>query len=285
MDRGKDGTEIYGGSIAMNKFYDKLTQELDSVKFTKYRIIVINALTLIRNNYDSKQSTYENNCNTDLQTLIAHLSTYVRKKQADERKVSVIVMYPDYKKLPEPLQRPYSAEMKRLVPIYKTDAKCVRAGLDLFYEGGEVNVYSFKAGDLMTYPHQELAKLLRKGEKVPFRIDDPIHLVSHISLDWHLGAYFKNVYLLESYTAEIVPKTYFGSKLTGLKQVKVPFNSVVHQVFGDKTLIKPLAVRKTKKTLLESALKWSMMSDSKIMSITSETLGLPPSSLTKYKFV
>lgn len=291
-DYTKDGQPIYGGSIGMNKVYDHFVKEVDKAGNSPFRLIVINALTLIRNNYVPDYNKCTIGCKNDIQTLITYLSIYLRKKDKTERKVTILIMYPDYSKLPDSIRRPESPQLKRLGDIYKKDAKTVSSNLDKVYSDDVIDLFSVKLGNKQLYPHQSLNKLLmsqlknasNKKDDFQFRMDDPIHLITHFSLDWHIQGYFKNVNLIESFTGNIVNSKYFGSKLIGIKDRKIPFDSIIHQTFGDKTLIKPLAVRRVRKSLLNNSIKWSMMTRSKIVRRISTFLDLPIVSLTKYTF-
>lgn len=277
----------------MNRVYDKLVKEASSTDPHAFRVILVNALTLIRNNYDISYKETQAKAQKDMSTLITYLSIYLRKTTADERRVSIIVYYPDYTHVPEALLRMPSAQLDRILNHYKSEIKGVKQGLDEFFSNEVLRVFSLKAGDKRTYPHLAIKTLLmaeiekekRGHPTIPYRMGEPIHLLSHVALDWHLGGLFKNVKLIESFTGEIIDSNHFGSKLLKKKGIRIPFTSVIHQTFGDDTLIKPLAVRNTKKTLLDSSEKWSMMTTDRINQIISSTLKIPISTLKRYSFV
>lgn len=293
-DYTKDGEPMYGGSIGMNKVYDRLVKTASDKDAHPFRVIIVNALTLIRNNYDPNFHRTQVNAQKDIGTLITYLSIYLRNTQPDldQRRMSIIFLYPDYSAIPKTLRREPTAQFKRILGHYTRDAKDVSTGLKNQFRNDVLQIFSFKAGDRTHYPHLELRKKIfseidedKKGRAhIPYRLGEPIHLLSHIALDWHLVDAFPNLTLIESFTGEMITPPYFGSKLIKKKGIKVPFSSVIHQTFGDDTLIKPLAVRKTKNNLLASAEKWSMMSSAKINKVISDTLDLSLASLTKYNF-
>ena len=286
------GEAIYGGSVGMNRFYDLLVKNSTSPHPIEFGIVAINALTLIRNNYSDSYNDLQKKSQTDINTLVTYLSIFLRNTKKDNRKVSIVLLYPDYKKLPDTLRRPMSPQLTRIMTHYLKDIKSVKSGLDKYFENDVLKVYAFKLGDKKRYPHREFRDHLfgeidneRRGTvEINYRLNDPIHLISHIALDWHLSEALRNVNLIESYTGEIIDSLHFGSKLIRKKDIKIPFNSVIHQTFGDDTFIKPLAVRNNRKVLLDSTGRWSMMTQSKITGLISDTLDVPITTLTKYNF-
>lgn len=287
------GEPIYGGSIGMNRFYDNLVKSSDTAHPPEFRIIVINAMTLIRNNYTASYKELQQKAQNDINVLITYLSIFLRKTKKDNRKVSIILMYPDYRRLPETIRKPANSQMTRILEHYLTDVKTVKSGLDKYYENDVLQIFSLKAGGSTRYPHTAFKNFLigeidnenRNKVTIPYRLNEPIHLVSHIALDWHISTLFRNVSLIESFTGEIIDSQHFGSKLIKKKDLKIPFNNVIHQTFGDDTLIKPLAVRKNKKILLDSTDRWPMMTQTRITDLISKTLGISIPILNKYKLV
>lgn len=287
-----EGEPIYGGSIGMNRVYDRLVKTASSEEAHAFRVIVINAMTVIRNNYADTYKEMQLRSQQDLTTLITYLSIYLRKTTEDRRKVSIILLYPTYDKLPREVLKAPTAQLTRILNYYNQSIKSVKPGLDLYMSNDVLQIFTYRAGDRFVYPHQQLKKLLvsqvnlEKQNKaaIPFRMNEPVHLLSHVALDWHLSEYFSDSYLIESYTGGITDFKHIGAKLVKHKELKIPFNTVIHRTFGDSTFICPLAVRAKRKSLLESAKGWSMMTTDRITSVISKTLDIPVSKLTQYKF-
>jgi hypothetical protein len=89
-------------------------------------------------------------------------------------------------------------------------------------------------------------------------------MISHLPIDYHIYKTIPNIQLLESFTGVILSVSDFGQKL--IKEVKIPFNTTTHRLFGDSTQLMPLIKGKDRSKLIDVAkeFNWYVKTESEI---------------------
>lgn len=120
------------------------------------------------------------------------------------------------------------------------------------------------------------------AHSTPCRFREAV-MISHQAVDYHVMRRVGKFNLLESYTGKFKKPSDIGEKLFGDKMV--PFNPYTHVLFGDKTVLKALAIPKVKRMLKEQAIReqWLRLSDTAVLSILSSEHVVPLKILTAPK--
>lgn len=266
-------------------------------KSPMFDIFLINCATLLRNNVEKDKSndkivegTFE-----DMDNIILALHEYLFSRPVPPKAPIVCIYLPDYKALPILHRRELNKSnlhinelLRLLIKKYIKDPS--KPELSTFRD---IQCVTMIAGTDRLFPHQHiyqyLQELTTKGAMSHIKHylgfnSLKIGMLSHSAIDLHLGRYVKNFYLLESYTGYIKTLEKFGEKV--FKIPAIPLNSVTHLTFGDSNFVRPIAMRKTKKLLVEMAIanRWYTKTEAGILDDIVRSGFIPKNLLTHVKF-
>lgn len=245
---------------------------------------MINARTLVRNCTDNSldDKTILQNVLRDFELIQQHLVEYFAKTMPVSNLTPIIVLYlPNYPML-ELYERPDSKARARHKKILYSLSKMLRKDREVSNVNG-VRVEIHKVGKHRS-PCVELMNILSVDKLVNFRHAGQIAtMISHCPVDWHVSSKINNLYLLESYTGEIISPKSFGEKIFDVDYV--PFYPATHFLFGDRDQIKPMVMRASKTFMLERANKnrWKFKTESQIVRDIKSTGMIPTELLTTVK--
>lgn len=271
-----DGSEkILGGSVGLNRILMLLKLRAAIDRAPAWGLYLINAATVFRNVHASWKPTqqylqlsdseaitlFQNDINLLITYLTSYLSAYSAPTAAQP--ALMVVYYPNYCKIPPEIRRPLgdkdTAFWRQYEGIRKTK---IQLEPERTFASPYLNLWEMQCG-AHSLPHVELSRwvqghLLSPTVNTLYRWGHiGTFMMTHCPLDLHIK--IPKVDLIESYWGTVKKKDQFYTKLNGLKDIPVPFNSATHQLFGDSTLIAAKAMRGTKKTLLELAQKHNWM--------------------------
>ena len=105
-------------------------------------------------------------------------------------------------------------------------------------------------------------------------------MISHMPVDYHVMRRVGEFSLLESYTGALKRPSDLSTKL--FNNPWVPFNKYTHVLFGDKYLLKPLAVPKVRKELKKNAEteQWKRLPDTAVLGAIARMSFIPTEILT-----
>ncbi len=108
-------------------------------------------------------------------------------------------------------------------------------------------------------------------------------MISHMALDYLFLLQYPRASILESFTGKFLKAKVLGFKVFGTNFV--PFNQVTLLAFGDKNLVKPIALRRGKARLIELAKKqsWYIRTPMEIAEFIQHTGEIPAHMLTYLK--
>lgn len=282
------GEPKHGASIAINWFLTHLTQAAKTDQYPTFNLMLVNMWTLVRNCYSASATDLVAGIIQELNMLSTYLDGYLSAQHVrDGYSLPVLVYVPTYRHLPIPLQREMSAEMKRVSAMMPVVIRKIDEISEAVRTGRYAHILFVKVGSSKHYPHQELGReliRLSKDKGFGYNYGDPYLMLSHIQLDWHVVRELPKISLVESYTGRFVKEDMLGSKLIGLKDTKVPFNSALHRVFGDNTLVNGLVIRQKKKAMLEAANKWAVMPTHAVLQQMASIAGVTIGEITSPSF-
>lgn len=258
-------SEEYPFSLGTNK----ILEALDRWNYS-WDTTLINAATIVRNNLEknSPDSRVLSKVYLDIRALLSGVEDALGHKR-NVVDPYIVVYFPDYSKLPKGVVRelsPQETQIDRIVKMLRHQIVNKVDG-DIGYVR-RMPVYSLLVGSKNMYPHKDL---IDRINKINLKLPDVrkiltrrYMLISHIAMDFHLFKEYKNMYLLESYTARIRTREELGEKV--FKSPQVPFNTYTHLLFGDSTRIQPSVTAKKKREFLELADKdrWNYLDPEKI---------------------
>lgn len=295
MPRSEDGSEpIRGGSIGFNRILGRFVTDAAQDTKPKFNAVIISAFTIFRNVWDTlKEQTlanaeqgFVNDVNLFLEYYDAYLSAVWSRMNGDKF-CPVVIYFPDYQHVPKDIRREHSGKIVDFLAAYKTFLTKHSP------QDGEVKRLShcrcvwISAGHA-TYPHKEVVRKFREITSHPqslYTTGDPVCLITHTRLDYHIASRLRGVQLLESHTARIRPPSEFRFRLD--KDGRVPFQSAVHIALGDGDLIKPMVALKTKREILDTAEKerWLTRSEEEVRNRISKISNIPVATFRRYDFV
>lgn len=295
MPRSDDGTEpIRGGSIGFNRILGRFVQDAGRDTKPRFNAVIISAFTIFRNVWGTKKdanaSDLEQGFITDVNLFLEYYDAYlsaVWSRMYGDKFCPVVVYFPDYKHVPKEILKEHSGRGAEFMAAYK--AFLIKHSPD----DGEVKRLNhcrcvwISAGHA-TYPHKEVVRKFREITSHPsslYTTGDPVCLITHTRLDYHISSRLRGVQLLESHTATIRTPGEFRFRLD--KDGRVPFQSAVHVTLGDSDLIKPFVGLKIKREILEAAEKerWLTRSEEDVRNRIAKISNIPVATFRKYDFV
>ena len=266
LQAGQKGTAIYGGGLGSNEIFDLLRRTAGSSTSPQWDLFIINIYTLVRNAYTKEMSiqTIEKIIDTDVDLYTTFVGAYMSFKRQTP---AVLLFYaPDYSAIPKGFLRDVSGQKQRVEidTLYAATRKRLPLTLTEITETPILRKFVLATKGEM-FPHKELVEHLRTiyGRRACGSIGTV--MISHCPIDLHISRLLPNLQLLESYTATIYPISEFGKKLT--KEVRIPFNTTTHRMFGDDIHLKSLVQGKQRKELIKIATdnNWMIRTEREIM--------------------
>lgn len=295
MDRSQDGSDpIRGGSIGFNRVLGYFVDHAAQHRTPAFNACLISAFTIYRNIFAMDKSasieTLEQLFIKDLTLFLQYYDTYLDHTKTSfmqGKKAAVIVYFPQYGRLDKDIRLEPSESRLELFTGYNKFLKRFSGRDEMVREMEHLSCFWIRAGDA-TYPHKELSRKLRDITAHPkslYTSGDPISLISHIPLDFHLASRVRNLLVFESYTGKVRPWDEIRFRID--KDGFIPFNSTTHGVLGDRVLIKPLVSGKVKREILAKAKedKWLSRTEEDIRHRIAKIANLPIRDLRKFDFV
>jgi len=265
LPKGDDDTPIYSGSIGSNRIFYTLQQTAGSTRSPRWDLFLISIYTLVRNAYQKgiNSTALEAMVDRDsdlYMTMIGAYCSYRRMTNA-----TVLFYAPDYSAIPKHLLRVHTGHYAELDVLYQALYRKLPNKLVELTEESSTRKFLAKVGS-GTFPHKQLPGIIRAlyGGHRPYGAIGTV-LLSHCPIDLHLYKTIPSLDLLESYTAAIIHTDEFGRKLT--KEVKIPFNTTTHRLFGDDIHLMPLLKGREKSKLIDLAGKqfWEIRTEGEII--------------------
>jgi len=270
----KSGDLILGGSIGINKILLYFRENAHKARRKEWDLFFVNVYTLGRNCFRSgmKLDEFVFGIDNEIEKLTTYYSAYTQARET--RKVGLIFYIPDYEHIPRYLRLEKTGQKKEFDELYRELLKAHKKTkyVDLT-EDENIQRFLINVQDAV-YPHKALP--LITGKKFG---NVGTLLLSHVAMDYHLYKSYKNINVIESHQGNILEYQDFGKKL--IKDVRVPFNTITHRVFGDSTVLKPLLEKKDKKKLLENikTKNWFIRTDYELKKFILETTSIKETDL------
>lgn len=267
LERAKsDPSEpLYNGSIGSNRIFHMLRTTANLSTSPRWDLFLINVYTLLRNAYSKgiTQSAIEKIIDTDVDLLMMFIGAYMSFKR--QTPGTVLFYVPDYKSIPQEFLRKTSGQRVEMDDLYTTFLRKLPNKLTELTEDPLLRKFLVVTSG-QTFPHKDLPGYIRsifQGTRSYGMIGTV--MISHCPLDLHIAKMISGIELLDSYTGHIYPTMEFGRKL--VKDIKVPFNTTTHRVFGDAVHLEPLCKGKQRTDLIELAEQhqWMVMTERDIM--------------------
>lgn len=288
------GESIRGGSMGLNRILNYFATHAEQHRSPAFKACLLSAFTIFRNIKESyKTSSIEELEQAFVQDVSLFLDYYdiylsSTKTQYDgDKRAIVIVYFPNYQRVEKDLLREPNKDAEELANLYARFYRRFNGRDERVRDLEHVSCFWIRAGDA-TYPHKEVARKFRDivgHPKSLYTNGDPIAMMSHVPLDFHIMGRLRNIVVMESYTGLVRPGTDIKARVD--KEGRLPFNTTTHLVFGDKVMIKPMITPKIRKLLLEQAEKekWVSRGEDDIRQRIVKTASIPMKDLRKYDFV
>lgn len=268
VEYGQDGTPILGNSIGNNRIFFYLRENANQQTAPLWNLFLINIYTMARNAY-RKGISFE-----EMRTIIDKdsdlLMTYIHAYTTHKRPIDSVVLFyaPTYRAVPKDFMREHVGNNLELDTLYTKIAETIPDKLLELTELPYTRKFISRVGLHGRLPYLDIvtalgsiSSALASGGSVGTA------MISHCPLDFHIYKRIPRVQLLESYTGQILNVVDFGQKLTRDKDVRVPFNTATHRLFGDPLQLLPLLTGKDRKTLIELAAEknWAIKTETQII--------------------
>ncbi len=280
-------------SPAIASLFETINRMASDYRSPNWDYLLINASTLFRNNLskDLNQRQVIDESGLDSSVIKGAIRNYWRKNPKSPKRLEIIEYIPNYAALPLLFKRTESKANAQVHEIVKYVRKFVEkesAGKPVKEPDDLAPTTILNVGSSVRYPHQDLLQYIHQSRQNDKSFLGMNHLrvamISHCPIDWHIGFYFKQFHLLESFTGNVRDLSMLGEKL--FKDKFIPFNRATHVLFGDNVHVKPMALRKNKQLILDVAQKhkWYSKSESSIIDDIVRTLSVPKTLITSANF-
>ena len=263
---GQDGTPILGNSIGNNRILFYLRETANQQAAPLWNLFLINIYTMARNAYRRGISFEEMRTCIDKDSDL--LMTYIHAYTTHKRPVDSVVLFyaPSYRAVPKDFMREHVGNNLELDALYDEIAETIPDKLLELTELPYTRKFISRAGFHGRLPYLDISTALGSiNSALASGGSIGTALISHCPLDFHIYKRIPRVQLLESYTGQILNVVDFGQKLT--KEVRVPFNTATHRLFGDPSQLTPLLTGKDRKTLMQLAgeKNWAIKTETQII--------------------
>lgn len=287
LKKTDDGSEfIYGGSVGINRILGLLRNTAFPHPAIDWRVWFINVSTLVRNAF-APTATPENirsSVALDCNLLSLYISAYSTQSLRRDP-ISIIFYIPSYEFLPSDIRRPLEGRALQLEQAsqwiyshFPVDA------VTEVTSSPHTRVFVARVGGATTTTAYDIsAWMASHATALRIRTNDPVALVSHRPLDWHVARRLHAVSLVESYTGSVRHVVQFGERL--FKSDTIPFYPTTHRLFGDGVDVRPFVSGKPRAQLIEHAKlkKWNLMSETEIIRDAAHFLHIKTSDLKRIK--
>lgn len=290
MQTSSDGSEfIYGGSIAINRILGRL-RDTAGPRAVPYRLWLINAYTLLENVFkpDAREEDIVAALHMEVNLLVQYIEAYMSHCTGPFRPPTIVFYAPTYR-IPDKLLREQNKDTKSGAKRIALDRLYAKLQGSLFgTQPLQLNraqafslTWSVPVGS-RNLPHRDLAIWVNNAARDLTYVvgSDPVALITHCPIDFHITRQLSNIDLHERYTGEVIKPRAFGKKLHDSGHV--PFGIYTHQLFGDKVHLASRMDVKTKKAIVAAAEKdkWAHKTDSEILTAISRITGLKSTDFT-----
>lgn len=261
---GQDGTPIVGGSIGSNVILYNMRNTASLIQSPRWDLYLINVYTLVRNLYQKgiNQKDIEIALDHEADLYMTYIHAYTCFRQTTQ---STVFFYaPNYDVVPTSMMREHTGNVAELNTLYKKIYNKLPDTLKELTEVRETRKFLCRVGNTI-FPHKDIVEKLKtiySGHRYYGSIGTV--MISHCPIDLHIYKSLPSIQLLDSYTGTVFNVSDFGQKLT--KEVKVPFNTTTHRLFGDGLQLIPLVKGRDRKILVELAQtkNWAIKTESEI---------------------
>jgi len=275
----------FGTSAAIGTITKWLSQSKTNMPF----VLAVNIATILRNNigtvayvngqkFENKEKIFNsteivNKTRTVMVEIANDLARICSARWPDHTHHILFYLTDNNKQVPKDWIRPQTSEAAtKLATVTAAFLKVVKSE-DQKSNNVEMHV---RLADQMRVPsYVGIAEVL-KGFARP---DVPLHLVSHMPLDYHVASYSdRKGTLYRSHTGEAVQLVPSELGKTVFKNPDMPFYPITHVLLGDKYLIKGCLAKKDRDKLFELAKtnRWSLRSNDYIRGKINEYGYHPP---------
>lgn len=284
----QSATRGYGTGTLISAISKLPTLTSDNI----YDVFVINVATLIRNNTVKGRLLTDivNTVKKDVFDLIHCICRYHENMGPLIKNPKAVFYLPDYSYLPPLHARPatgHRATIKDVTEmLVKEDNLKVRKRIRS--REGITDFIEIYAGSKIELPYRtiigELNSLYKMEMFDPRASLSKYLLISHVPLDYYFMLTYPRVTMLESFTGKFFKPKRLGFKVFGTNFI--PFNQVTHLLFGDKALVRPMAMRKNRNLLIDLAKRqqWYVRTPYEIERYVAATQQVPAGILTRLKF-
>ena len=233
-----------GTTPAVNQLINMINSEPNSCN-----VIVFNIATIIRNCLE-KNSTSQDLFDSALAEAKKIEQVLTDTLNASSIKDPVLIWYTaPYEKILNPLfLRPFTPSRKLINVVRVLMLRQLRE----MSRGGSKQIGRVRIQYAPLIPKLNTVTQLNTRIR-SFGTTNHVVMVSHYSIDLHLMDAIKRLKLVECFTGKIIEPIDFGTKV--FKNQALPFNVVLHCIFGDKELMRPTATPAEKKRVIELAIK------------------------------
>lgn len=226
--------------IGPNKVYDESRVIPNKVNLNKYDYFYVNVMTLYRNIYGSINKQDEAKLlPSDYSQVLEQECTTIKEiiKNISNDKVKLVFYCSKYKNLDKEFPNVILRTDNTDKQMYYSNM--LQSALNDFFKsdvGRECIIYDNK---------------IINSKRVKALI------LTHYAYDLLMYNHFELLDLLESHTGVLKNKTMFYSKLNNGKDlIRIPFNRVTFQIFGDKEFISPMPI-KIRKLVIDLSNKYN----------------------------
>lgn len=278
-----DLERISGASYGTSGILSGWIRQIQNRQFVNCDTLLVNMLTLVRNVYDKNLSYDENSTQLgmDMNAILHHFTEYIRYLRNHDNP-SIIFYVPSYHMVPPIHLRNENSSSKAISDMLRKIVRDTYPNERYDFSHGSLRVHVVHVGRT-NFPQIELVSKIREltADCVRKSLRD-YWLISHMALDYHLIHKLNNrCILLDSHTGNAWKAGRLGDKV--FNNPDIPFNSVTHLLFGDKTLIKsPLKIRDKREAIqLAKARNWKTSTSKQI--VTDVSGMIDPKLLTTLK--
>lgn len=262
---GDNGVVYHNASIGLNVILNYMRETARNINAPQWDLYLINIYTMVRNLYQKGMHQVELEQMIDRDADI--LMTYIHSYTCTRRSIPATVFFyaPDYSAVPKSMLRLHTGNQEELDRLYLNLYKKLPVKLTELTEVADTRKFLCQVGKSI-FPHKDIIEKLKLIYQ-PHRLTGSIGtvMISHCPLDFHIYKAIPKIQLFESYTGTILNVQDFGQKL--IKDVKIPFNTVTHRLFGDSLQLVPFFKNKDRKTLIELARDkdWGVKTETEII--------------------
>ena len=256
----EEGRYGFGTTIAVDAFIKNLLQSPSGTQV----VLAINLGTILRNaisKFVAKDVTLQNReakgldvpaaLNFTKSTVIDisnEIAAICSQRFPDRNHHIVFYLTDPLKQLPVEWMRSQTSESA--IRLQTAISTMLRTEKSVDQTNGNVQLH-IRFADQMRVPSYKGISELLKG-LAPYNV--PVHLISHMPLDYHIKIYSgRDGFLYRSHTGEVVPLTASSLGKVVFKEESVPFYPSTHALFGDKYLVKGCLGKKDKERFIELA--------------------------------